>query len=86
MFVGFIREISYDTGTCARPGGHPNFGQSFETCARREVLEETGLHVKADNVRFLTATNDVMASELKHYVAIFMCFHSWEAQCLTTEG
>lgn len=38
----------------------------------REVFEETGLQVKADTVRFMTATNDVMASEHKHYVTIFM--------------
>jgi 8-oxo-dGTP diphosphatase len=38
----------------------------------REVLEETGLLIKDDTVRFLTATNDIMASEHKHYVTIFM--------------
>jgi 8-oxo-dGTP diphosphatase len=76
MFVRFIRTISYDTVTSALPGGHPNFGQSFKTCARREVLEKAGHHVKADSVRFLTAINDAMASKLKHYVTMFMCFHS----------
>jgi 8-oxo-dGTP diphosphatase len=38
----------------------------------REVLEETDLQVKEDSVRFLTATNDIMLSEQKHYVTIFM--------------
>ena len=38
----------------------------------REVLEETGLAVKHDSVRFLTATNDVMQPERKHYVTVFM--------------
>jgi hypothetical protein len=38
----------------------------------REVLEETGLQLQEDNVRFLTATNDIMLSEHKHYVTIFM--------------
>lgn len=52
------------------PGGHLEFGESFENCATREVLEETGLTVQ--NVRFLTATNDVMEDEGKHYVTIFM--------------
>ena len=54
------------------PGGHLDFGESFETCAMREVLEETDLQVKEDSVRFLTATNDIMPSEHKHYVTIFM--------------
>jgi len=34
------------------------------------VLEETGLEV--GDVKFLTATNDVMANEGKHYVTIFV--------------
>lgn len=38
----------------------------------REVLEETGLHVYAADVRFLTATNDIMLDERKHYVTIFV--------------
>ena len=58
------------SGTLALPGGHLEFGESFENCAVREVLEETGLTIQ--NVRFLTATNDVMEEEGKHYVTIFM--------------
>lgn len=58
------------TGTWALPGGHLEFGESFETCAVRETLEETGLNIK--DVRFLTATNSVMTAEDKHYVTIFM--------------
>lgn len=34
------------------------------------MLEETGLEV--GDVKFLTATNDVMANEGKHYVTIFV--------------
>lgn len=59
-----------NAGTLAIPGGHLEFGESFETCAEREVLEETGLAVR--DVRFLTATNSVMVEERKHYVTIFM--------------
>ena len=51
-------------------GGHLEFGESPEECAAREILEETGLHVK--NVRFLTATNDVMKKDNKHYITMFM--------------
>lgn len=67
---------SHGAGTWALPGGHLEFGETFEECARREVLEETGLVV--ENVEFLTATNDVMPAEEgnrvaeKHYVTIFM--------------
>jgi len=64
------RKGSHGAGTWALPGGHLEFEESFEECARREVLEETGLNV--DSLRFLTATNDVMQAERKHYITIFM--------------
>lgn len=38
-------------GVYAAPGGHLESGESFADCARREVLEETGL--QATDVRFL---------------------------------
>ncbi|OAL38970.1 hypothetical protein AYO20_01721 [Fonsecaea nubica] len=52
---------SHGAGTWALPGGHLEFGESFEECAAREVCEETGLDV--GEMEFLTATNDVMPFE-----------------------
>ena len=76
---------SHGAGTWALPGGHLEFGESFEECAAREVLEETVLELDIDSVEYLTATNDVMPYETapskakeegsvrgKHYVTIFM--------------
>ncbi|CAK0783095.1 hypothetical protein CVIRNUC_006290 [Coccomyxa viridis] len=60
---------SHGSGDFALPGGHLEFGESFEACARREVLEETGLHLGA--VWFETAVNSVFSAE-SHYVTIFM--------------
>ncbi|PKY09048.1 nudix hydrolase 1 [Aspergillus campestris IBT 28561] len=69
-FILGQRKGSHGAGHWALPGGHLEFNESFETCAEREVLEETGVKVK--DIKFLTATNDVMKSEGKHYVTIFV--------------
>ncbi|EAW13240.1 nucleotide triphosphate diphosphatase NUDT15 [Aspergillus clavatus NRRL 1] len=64
------RKGSHGAGTWACPGGHLEFGESLETCAEREVLEETGLAIR--DVRFLTVTNDVFEVEKKHYITVFV--------------
>merc|ERR1711939_692041 len=61
---------SHGAGTFALPGGHLEYGESFEHCATREVQEETGLAIT--DVRFLTATNSVFHESTQHYVTIFM--------------
>jgi 8-oxo-dGTP diphosphatase len=65
-----LRQGSHGAGTWALPGGHLEFGETVETCAVREVLEETGLVI--DQVRAGPFTNDVMAAEGKHYVTLFV--------------
>lgn len=69
-FVFGQRKGSHGTGTWALPGGHLELHESFEDCARREVLEETGLNI--DTLEFLTATNSPRIDGTKHYVTIFM--------------
>lgn len=63
------RKGSHGAGTMALPGGHLEFGEDTEECATRELLEETGLRVA--DIRFLTATNDYMPDDNKHYITLF---------------
>lgn len=64
------RQGSHGEGTWSLPGGHLEFGESFEDTARREVKEESNLDIT--NVRFGAVTNDLFVNENKHYVTIWM--------------
>ena len=64
------RLSSHGAGTWAFPGGKLEFTESIESCAQRETLEETGLKIK--NLRNAAFTNDVFASEGKHFVTLFI--------------
>jgi 8-oxo-dGTP diphosphatase len=64
------RRGSHGEGTWALPGGHLEYQEGFETCVRREVLEETNLSVK--NIHFGTITNDIFEHEDRHYVTVYM--------------
>ncbi len=63
------RKGSHGDGCWSAPGGHLEFGESPEECARREVLEETGL--KLGQVTRGPWVNDVFTREQKHYVTLF---------------
>lgn len=60
---------THGAGTWSFPGGHLEFGESWEDCAKREVLEETGLEIR--DAKFVATTNDLMPAERKHYVTLY---------------
>jgi 8-oxo-dGTP diphosphatase len=64
-----LRRGSHGSGTWGTPGGHLEHGESIEECARREVLEETGLEVA--DLRLGPYTSDVFP-EGKHYVTLYV--------------
>ena len=64
------RKNSHGAGTWALPGGHLEFGESIKDCARRELWEEAGIHIK--NLRYGPYTNDVFKRQGKHYVTLFV--------------
>jgi 8-oxo-dGTP diphosphatase len=64
------RKNAHGEGSWCYPGGHLEYGESWEECSRREVWEEVGIQIK--NLRFGTITNDIFESEHKHYITISM--------------
>lgn len=64
------RKGSHGSGTWSFPGGHLEFGESIEDCAKREVFEETGIFISSP--RNFAFTNDFFEKEGKHYVTLFV--------------
>jgi 8-oxo-dGTP diphosphatase len=57
-------------GKWTLPGGKIDFEEKIEDCARREVLEETGL--KINKIKLVSVTNDIAYDN--HFVTIgFLC-------------
>lgn len=64
------RRGSHGVGEYACPGGHLEHLESFEACARREVMEETGLSIGP--LHFLRVLNTTHYAP-KHYVDLAFC-------------
>src|SRR3954471_12540529 len=67
---GRLLLVRNQRGFWSTPGGHMDFGESPDTCAARETLEETGVSVT--NLEFVAITNDVLADAGKHYLTVWM--------------
>lgn len=75
------RKNAHGAGQWSFVGGHLEFGESIEDCARREALEETGVEIK--DVRIGPYTNDFSKQAHNHYVTLFvMCTAKGEPQLM----
>lgn len=62
-----IRRDTHGKGEYAFPGGHLEFWESIEECAKRECREEAGIEIK--NIKFLRISN-MKKYGGKHYLDI----------------
>ena len=69
------RKALHGNGEYSSPGGHLEFGESFEECARRETREEAGIEIT--NVQFQFVLN-LTEYPGKHYVHIGL-LADWES-------
>ncbi len=72
------RKGSHGISTWGAPGGHLEFGESVEECAKRELLEETGLKIISSTLG--PWVENVMEDRKKHYITLFMLVDRFEGE------
>jgi 8-oxo-dGTP diphosphatase len=75
-----LRKGARGAGTWSFPGGHLEVGETLTGCASRELLEETGIGVRRQNLERFGFTNDIFEEEGKHYITIYFETHYVETQ------
>lgn len=76
------RKGSHGAGTWSISGGHLEFGETIEECAKRELAEETGL--QAQQIELGPWTNDMIDGD-KHYVTLFAFVKKFQGDLLLLE-
>lgn len=74
---------SHGARTWSLPGGRLEYGESFEDCARRELLEETAMELGPATVG--PCTNDVFADVQEQYVTVFVIATGSSGEPVNTE-
>lgn len=64
------RRLSSHAPAWSIPGGHLEEGETFETCAIREVLEETGLHIRSPQLVSVCNDLETYAQSGRHYISL----------------
>lgn len=63
-------EVPSNVGEWTLPGGGIKFGEDPEAAVVREVFEETGLHVKVDDLVSVTSTNVEQPDRVVHAIRV----------------
>ena len=80
-----LRKSEHGNGTWCPPGGHIEYGESFEDTAVRETAEETGLILNKNDLQVCGVTNDFFKESGKHYVTVMMKTSKFEGQPIVKE-
>jgi 8-oxo-dGTP diphosphatase len=70
------RKNAHGEGSWCLPGGHLEFFETIEDCARRETEEEVGLTITA--IQKTVFTEDFFVEEQKHYITMLVT-SAWES-------
>ncbi len=65
------RKGKHKPGYWCSPGGHLEYGETWEQCALREIAEECGPDLKIKDLRYWHTVDTFYPEENKHYVTIF---------------
>lgn len=66
-----LKKTGNQKGKLILPGGHLEFQESLEDCARREVQEETGVGIWKNQIKLVALCQDLHRSNENHYLNFF---------------
>lgn len=75
------RKSEHGQNTYSLPGGHLEYGESFEECAKRELREETSL--ESSDFEVISLSNRISYS--KHYVTIGLIAKNYKGSAKVME-
>lgn len=80
-----LQKSPHGEGTWCPPGGHLEYGESFEAGAIREAKEETNLELSTKDIKVIATTNDFFKETGKHYITIHSTTHHYSGELKINE-